>query len=171
MARTLTREGIQVYRFNWAIAVLVPIAALMLQASLPLRLSWFSIFDLPLLVTVFFAVSRRNQVAGTVTGCLIGLFQDALTHQPLGLFGIAKSIIGYGASSIGAKVDVENPGTRLILIFVAYLLHRGIFQLVARSMAQLPAPWSWAHELGAALANAVLAVGLFMVLDLAKQRG
>src|SRR4051794_32503212 len=87
-----------------------------------------------------------------------------------GLFGIAKSIVGYAASSIGVKVDVENPGSRLVMVFGFYLVHRGIYQLVGRNMAQLPLPWNWAHELGAALVNAVVAVVLFALLDRTKQR-
>jgi rod shape-determining protein MreD len=167
----VSREGIEVHRFGLPAAIIVPLLAVMLQASLQLRFAFFSIFDLPLLVTIFFGVARRNQIIGTLTGCAIGLFQDALTQLPLGLFGIAKSVIGYGASSIGVKVDVENPGSRLLMTFAFYLVHRGLYQLVARNMAQLPRPWSWPHELGAALANALLAVVLFYFLDKLKQRG
>jgi len=168
--RTLSREGIEVHRFSIAAAIGIPFLAIFIQASFPLRAQWFTIFDLPLLVTIFFAVARRSPILGTITGCLIGLFQDGLTHQPLGIFGIAKTVVGYAASSIGVKVDVENPGSRLIMTFGFYLVHRGIYQLVARSMARLPVPWDWGHELGAALANAFLSVVLFALLDRLKQR-
>lgn len=143
----------------------------MLQASIPLRFPAFSAIDLPLLITIFFAVARRNQIAGTITGCVIGLFQDSLTHQPLGLFGIAKTVIGYAASSIGVRIDVENPGSRLIMTFVFYLLHRGIYTLMARNLARMTVGWSWGYELGAAFANAALAMVLFLLLDRLRQRG
>src|SRR3954470_16220535 len=112
--RSLSREGIEVFRFSPFATVLIPLLALFLQASLPLRFSTFSMFNLPLLVVIFFAVARRSPIAGTVTGCVIGIAQDSLAyaHQPIGLFGISNSIIGYLASSIGVKVDVENPGSR-----------------------------------------------------------
>jgi rod shape-determining protein MreD len=169
--QSITREGIEVHRFSIIASVLIPLIAILLQASLPLRLSFFSVFDVPLLVTIFFAVARRNPLAGTVTGCLIGLAQDSLTyqHQPIGLFGISKTMVGYLASSIGVKVDVENPGSRLLMTFGFYLLHRGIYQAV-RNMARMPLEFNWGHELGAALSNAVLAVGLFLILDRYKQR-
>ena len=54
------------------------------------RFHFFSLFDLPLLVVIFFAVARRSQVAGLVTGSVIGLLQDALTHQHIGIAGIAE---------------------------------------------------------------------------------
>ncbi len=170
--RTISREGIEVFRFGPVATVLIPLLALFLQASLPLRFSTLNIFDLPLLVVIFFSVARRSPMAGTLTGCIIGLAKDSLTyaHQPIGLFGISDSIVGYIASSIGVKIDVENPGSRLLMTFCFYLLSRGIYQ-VLRNMAKQPIDFNWGHELGAALVNAVLAVGLFMVLDRYKQRG
>lgn len=170
--RTISREGIEVFRFGPVATVLIPLLALFLQASLPLRFPTLNIFDLPLLVVIFFSVARRSPMAGTLTGCIIGLAKDSLTyaHQPIGLFGISDSIVGYIASSIGVKIDVENPGSRLLMTFCFYLLSRGIYQ-VLRNMAKQPIDFNWGHELGAALVNAVLAVGLFMVLDRYKQRG
>lgn len=171
MARSaIFREGVEVYRFSWVVSAGVPILALFLQWSLPLRLSFFTVFDLPLLATLYFAVARRNPIVGTAMGCAIGIAQDALTHQPLGVFGIAKSLVGYAASSIGVKVDVENPLSRVLMVFAFYLAHRAVYQQVGKNMAQLPLPWSWTHELGAALANALLAMVLFFFLDRLKQR-
>jgi len=68
-----SREQFEVYRFNWIVAILVPLMALLLQAYLPLRLPFFDLFDLPLLVTIYFGVARRNQLTGMATGCIIGL--------------------------------------------------------------------------------------------------
>src|SRR5206468_3102120 len=80
----------EVYRFSLPVAILIPLGAVFLQAFLPIRMSFFSLFDLPLLVTIFFAVARRSQVSGMLTGALIGLLQDSLAHQPIGLYGISK---------------------------------------------------------------------------------
>lgn len=172
MARTgVSREGIEVHRFHPVAVVITCILALLLQASIPLRLKWFSMFDLPLLITIFFAVARRNPMFGTVLGCAMGIAQDGLTYMPIGLFGIAKSVIGYAASSIGVRIDVENPGSRLLMTFGFYLLHRGIYQWVGSGMARVPGlEFAWASELGAALANSLLAVVLFMGLDRLKIR-
>jgi uncharacterized membrane protein len=41
---------------------------------------------------------------------------------------------------------------------------------VARGMVGLTLQWSWPRELGSGLANAVVAVGLFALLDRFKQR-
>jgi len=108
-------EQVEVYRFNWPITIGVPATALFLQAWLPRHLSFFAMLDLPLLVTIFFGISRRNPVSGLLTGGVIGVFQDALTSLPIGINGIAKTVVGYGASSLGVKLDVENAGARLLV--------------------------------------------------------
>ncbi|HUK24422.1 MAG TPA: rod shape-determining protein MreD [Terriglobales bacterium] len=163
-------EQVEVYRFSLPVAILVPLVAIFLQAFLPARLHFFSIFDLPLLVTIFFAVARRSPVAGLLTGAAIGLAQDALTHRPLGLYGIAKTVVGYGASSLGVKLDVENPGARFLVTLFFYVVHEVVYFTVAQGLVGQKLAWSWPHELGSAFANAALAVPLFFLLDRFKQR-
>lgn len=163
-------EQTEVYRFSLPVTILVPLIAVFLQAFLPSRMPFFSIFDLPLVVTIFFAVARRSQVSGILTGALIGLLQDSLTHRPIGLYGIAKTVVGYGASSLGVKLDVENIGARFLLTLVFCMAHEAIYFSVARGLVGQSMGWNWWHELGSALANALLAVALFAVLDRFKQR-
>lgn len=165
-----SREEIEVYRFSPLVAVGVPLLAIFLQAFLPMRFNFLSTFDLPLLVTIFFAVARRNPVSGLITGCLIGLVQDALTAKMIGVYGISKTIVGYVASSLGVRIDVENPGSRLILTFVFYLLHRVVYLTVQRGLVDESLNAEWMYHLGAALANGLLAIVLFAALDRFKQR-
>jgi rod shape-determining protein MreD len=162
---------VQVQRFTLPVSVGLPLAAIILQAYLPKYLHFLSILDLPLLVTIFFAVARRNQLSGLLTGGVIGIMQDSLTSQLIGLFGIAKTVIGYLASSIGVKLDVENPGSRFLMTFAFYVLHSAIFYVVARGLAnQMTVQLRWGHLLLAALVNAFVAVPLFAALDMFKQR-
>ena len=84
-----SREQIEVYRFSLPVAVFAPLLAIFLQAFIPRIIPFFSTyFDLPLLVTIFFAMARRNPVTGLLTGAAIGLAQDALGSHPIGLYGI-----------------------------------------------------------------------------------
>ena len=167
---TVSREQIEVYRFPVAVAVAVPLAALLLQRFLPLYFPWLAMFDLPLLVTIYFGMARRNQISGLLTGGVIGLMQDSLTHQPIGLYGIAKTVVGYGASSLGVKIDVENPGSRMLVTFGFYLLHQVIYFAVARGLAGEVMFWRWGHQAIAAVANAVLGLLLYTALDRLRQR-
>lgn len=172
MALTYTSgEQVEVYRFGIPATILIPLTAIFLQAYLPRGpLHFLTIFDLPLLVTISFAIARRSQMAGIFTGALIGIFQDALTHQPIGLYGISKTVIGFLASSLGIKLDVENAGARLLLTLVFYVVHEVIYFTIARGLVSLHLEWSWTHELGSAVANAVLGVFLYAMLDRLKQR-
>lgn len=165
-----SQDQIEVYRFSIPTAILVPLAALFLQAFVPLRFPGFGMLDLPLLVVIFFAVARRSQVSGLLTGAVIGLLQDSLTHQPIGLYGISKTVVGFGASSLGVKIDVENIGARFLGSALFYLVHQVIYFVVARGMVQLNLRWSWSHEMLAALLNGLVAVFLFIGLDRLKQR-
>jgi len=165
-----SQEQVEVYRFHPAVAIGLPLVALFLQAFLPWQAHFFALFDLPLLVVIFFAVARRNPVAGLLTGSLIGLLQDSLTHHPIGIYGIAKTVVGYGASSLGAKLDVDNVGARFLVTLFFYIVHQIVYFTVARGLVKLTVQWSWGHELGAALLNAATAAVVFTVLDKFKQR-
>ena len=164
-------EQVEVYRFSIPVAIGVPLLALFLQEVIPLRFPSFAVYvDLPLLVTIFFAMARRSPIAGLFTGAIIGLVQDMLGHNPIGIYGIAKTVVGYGASSLGVKLDVENAGARFLVTLGFYLVHSAVYFTVARVLINMTQTWSWPHGVLAGLVNAVLGVMLYFVLDKFKQR-
>src|SRR5437868_1288128 len=95
----MSRREAEQQSFNLLATVLIPVVAMLLQVLLPRISSRLAIVDLPLIVTLFFAVSRRSPIAGTTTGAAIGLLQDLLSGMPVGVNGMAKSIVGYAAAS------------------------------------------------------------------------
>ena len=163
-------EQVEVYRFSIPATILVPLAAVFLQAWLPLRIHFFTVFDLPLLVVIGFATARRSPLAGLVTGALIGILQDALTIHQIGLYGISKTVVGFGASSLGIKLDVENAGSRFLLTIFFYVVHEVVYFMIARGLVGLHMAWSWPHEFLSGVANALLGVFVFLLLDRVKQR-
>jgi rod shape-determining protein MreD len=165
-----SREEIDVHRFSWGTSVGIPLLAIFLQIFLPVRIGFLAIFDLPLLVTIFFAVARRKPITGLLTGALIGTVQDAFTSQPIGLNGIAKTMIGYLASSLGVRLDVENPGSRFLMTFAFYLVHRLIYTVIDTGLVGASEPQNWGHLLFCAVCNGALAIPLFALLDRFKQR-
>jgi rod shape-determining protein MreD len=159
---------VDVYRFSIPVTIGVPLLALFVQASLPRSFAVY--FDLPLLVTIFFAMARRSPVAGLFTGAVIGLAQDMLGSNPIGIYGIAKTVVGYGASSLGVKLDVENAGARFLVTLGFYLVHSAVYFSVAHLLVNMTQTWSWSRGILAGVANAFLSVALFFVLDKFKQR-
>lgn len=165
-----SRDQVEVYRFSWLLSVGLPLLMVGLQAFMPVRWHFFRVFDFGLLLTIFFAVSRRSQVSGTLTGAAIGLLQDGLTHTPFGVFGIAKTLVGYGASSIGIRIDVENPGSRFLLAFLFYGIHQAVFMAIEYELMGQSVQFNLGHEAGAAVANSVMAVFFFALLNRFKIR-
>jgi len=165
-----SRRELEEHSFSPAVTVLVPVAAIVLQVLLS-KLYWrFSMLDLPLIVAIFFAVSKRSPAVGTLTGAAIGLLQDALTGRPIGVNGMAKSIIGYIAASIGIQVDVDNLTTRILMNFVFSILNSVILFLIDRRLLGLTQlHLQWVHEGLRALANAAVAVPVFLLLDMTKR--
>jgi len=164
-------EQVEVYRFSLPVTIGVPLAALIVQAYVPKYFPGFAKYvDLPLLVTIFFAMARRNPVAGLFTGAIIGLMQDMLGSGEIGIYGIAKTVVGYGASSLGVKLDVENAGARLLVTLGFYLVHSAVYFAVARGLVNSTQPWSWGPGMLAGLVNAFLGVFLYFLLDRFKQR-
>lgn len=163
-----SREEIEVHRFSWPVSIGIPLLALFLQVYL--RIGLLSILDLPLLVTIFFAVARRRPIAGLITGAIIGTLQDAWTGHPIGLFGIAKTIVGYLGSSLGVKLDVDNPGSRFLMTFAFVLIHRFIYMAINLLLVGGSESWNWGHTMLSALANGLAAVVLFLFLDKLKLR-
>ena len=166
-----SRRELEEHSFPPAVTLLVPVAAIVLQVLLS-KLYWrFSILDLPLIVAIFFSVSRRNPAAGTLTGAAIGLAQDALTGRPIGVNGMAKSVIGYIAASIGVQVDVENLTTRIFINFGFFLLNSFlIFLINRRLLGNADFHILWLHELIRAAINTAVALPIFFLLDNTKRR-
>lgn len=159
------------YVFHPAVTILVPVAAVLLQSMLPILWHRLVILDLPLIVTIFFALSRRSPIAGTITGAVIGLFQDGLTGLPFGTNGIAKAIIGYMAASVGFAVDVDNIVNRLVLTAIFCLLQSGILFVIQKFLVADPyVHMRIFYELIGAPINAGLAVPIFVMLDRFRHR-
>lgn len=166
-----SRRELEEYHFNPFVVIAVPIALIVLQAFLPKVFPRLLILDLPLIAVIFFAVGRRNPIFGALTGSAIGLLQDALTGQPIGVNGIAKSVIGYAASSIGVQVDVENFLTRVLMNFGFCILQSILLFFINRILLGRPEyHLLWFHELLRAGVNTLVALPLFLSLDHVKQR-
>jgi rod shape-determining protein MreD len=161
---------IEVHKFYSGAILVVTILALVLQALLPLYVPRAELLELPLLVTVYFGLSRRNPSMGLLLGMAIGLLQDSLSHKPLGLYGIAKTLVGYFASSIGGRIDTEHPISRFALTAVFFEVQQVAIALVKRLLLAQPEPL-FSVKIGiAAVVNGVVAVGLFLLLDRLRKR-
>ena len=164
------RRDLEVRRYPILVYAMTPLAALVLQAWLPRILGGFAWFDLPLVVTVYFALVQRIPIQGTLMGAGMGLFEDALTSHAIGVNGIAKTVVGFLASSIGTRIDVENHTIRLLLTFLLSILCSAIYVFIYRVLLGLELEWNWLAELMKSVGNVAIAAVLFPLLDRAQIR-
>jgi rod shape-determining protein MreD len=159
------RRDIEIHRYPILAYGLVPLVALVLQAWLPRVMEPYAWFDLPLVVTVYFALGRRSPIQGTLMGAAMGLFEDALTHHAIGVNGIAKTVVGFLAASVGVRIDVENYTIRLALTFLLSLLSSALVVFVSRYLLGLELEWRWYTVIYTAIGNSLFALVLFPLLD------
>jgi len=159
------RRELGIRRYPMLVYILAPLVAVVLQAFLPRLFAGHAWFDLPLVVTVYFALVRRDPIQGTLMGSALGLFEDALTQHAIGINGVAKTVVGFLAGSVGVRIDVENRTIRLALTFLLSLLASVIYLFIYRMLLGLDIEWSWLAEAIKAVVNTAIALVLFQVLD------
>jgi rod shape-determining protein MreD len=164
------RRDLEIRRYPLYVYALVPLAALVLQAWLPRLLGRFAYMDLPLLVTIYFALNRRSPIHGTVLGAVLGMAQDGLTQGAIGIHGIANTVCGFLAASIGIRIVVDNNIIRMVLNFAFTLLSSAIVVFIARILLGLDWQSNWVDELLRAGGNALIGVVLFPLLDRTQVR-
>ncbi len=164
-ARAEIEPRLEVHTFRRGAVVGTAFLALLLQAFLPVYVGKADLLRLPLLVTLYFGLSRRNPARGLLQGMVIGMAQDGLSGTPIGLFGIALTLVGYLASTIGGRLDVEHPYSRFFLAFLAFYFHHLVHALTRRWLLGEHEALFSLVLLAASLVNALLAVPLFHLLD------
>jgi rod shape-determining protein MreD len=167
--RLLVDDARQLRRTKYPIWVFfaAPLLALLIQIYLPLfeTLKFISKIELPLLVTIYFALMRRSQIRGLSIGMVLGLAQDSLLSQRIGMFGICKTLVGYLSASIGMQFDVEHAFVRLVLCFVFYVFHQFLYWVLQRALLDQPVIFDVQTELVLGAINAAIGVALFHFLD------
>src|SRR6202051_3380062 len=158
-------QHIEVHKYYAGTVLAVVVLALALEALLPVYFRSAAILELPLLITIYFGLSRRNPSSGLLLGMVIGLAQDSLGHTPFGMYGIAKTVVGFAASSFGSRIDVEHPVSRFLLTLAFFPLHNFVFVVTGRVLLAQQEPLMTRAVLISSLANSALAVVLFPLLD------
>jgi rod shape-determining protein MreD len=152
-------------KFRAWVLLAVPLAALLFQISVPRFFQILGFLDMPLLVVIYFSLMWRSQLSGLAIGALIGLAQDSLSHDPLGMFGIDKTLVGYFAASVGVRLDVDNTFLRLVLSFFFYMFHQCLYWVMARALLGQQPAFEGQRWLVLGLLNAVVGISLYHFLD------
>lgn len=158
-------QRVEVHKFYTGVVTGAVVVALLLEAFLRATFRWADLIELPLLVTIYFALSRRNPSGGLMLGMVIGLLQDSLSHTPIGFYGISKTLVGFMASSLGSRIDLEHPLSRFVITAFFVCFHNSVLVLMARVLIAQQQPYLTARLLAACVVNSLLAIALFPLLD------
>jgi rod shape-determining protein MreD len=150
--------------------VLVPFLAILFQVYFTRLFDFLKYLELPLLVTIYFALTRRQPISGALFGAAVGMVQDSLSQQPIGMYGIVKTLVGYFAASVSMRFDVENPVLIGILSFFFYFFHAFFFWVLDRALLGHLTVFDPQQTFVYALLNAAVALPLFHLLDKLKAR-
>jgi rod shape-determining protein MreD len=120
--------------------------------------------DLVLIVVVYVGI-KSGPVTGTVAGTVAGLIQDALSGGILGIYGLAKTLVGFLSGLLGTQFIVTAPLPRFLLLVVATALHAAIFIGLNRLLSLLEVSADYASVVGQSFGNAFVGVVAFQVIE------
>ena len=152
-------------RYRAWVLFAVPVAALLFQISVPRFFQFVGFLDMPLLIVVYFSLMWRSQLKGLAIGTVMGLAQDSLSHDPLGMFGIDKTLVGYFAASVGVRLDVDNALLRLLLTMFFYLFHQCLYWVMDHALLGRQSVFEGQRWLLLAFLNAIVGISLYHFLD------
>ena len=109
-----------------AAVLLILAAAITLQTTFARFFVGRMTVDLVLVAVVYVALSF-GPVAGLLGGSAAGLAQDALAGGIIGIGGLAKTIVGFVAGTIGSQFIVSSALPRFVMFFVASIVHTACF--------------------------------------------
>jgi hypothetical protein len=86
------------------------------------------------------------------------------------MYGIAKTCVGYVASSVGARIDTEHPISRFGLVFILFHFHQVVLAITERVLLAHSMPMFTLRLLLDSLVTAGVGVVLFALLDRLRRR-
>lgn len=159
----------RIVRLKPAVMVLVPLIAILFQVYVPRFFQYLGYLELPLLVTVYYALMRRQPIPGLLFGAIVGLGQDSLNQHPIGMYGIVKTLVGYFAASVSMRFDVDNPIFQFLLGLFFFFFHQFFYWVESRALLGQQIDFNVQQTFLFGLLNAAVALPLFMVLDRMKE--
>jgi rod shape-determining protein MreD len=157
-------------RFQVVALLLITLVAIIGKFYLPRLLPHTEWLELPLLLTVYFGLIRRNQIAALFFGAFVGLAEDSLSpaNIPIGMYGITKTLVGYFSASVSLRFNVESSGMRLVLCLFFYFFHAFFYWIMRRALLGQLIPFNPQDTLVHGVLNAFVALPLFAILDRMK---
>jgi rod shape-determining protein MreD len=148
-------------RVAWIL--LATAVAVALQTTLDRWLATGAV-DLVLVVVVYNALAS-GQVTGLLTGAFAGLVQDALSGGVIGMAGLSKTVVGFLTGIVGTQFIVTHSASRFVVFFLATIVNAAVFMGLYELLGLRQFGTPLAAVAGQGLANAVIGVLAFKVVE------
>ncbi len=148
-----------------AAVILALVGALTLQTTLSGMLTGGAIAVNLVLVAVVFLALSYGAVTGTLVGMIGGLAQDALAGGIVGLGGMTKTVIGFFVGVLGAQFNLSTTVPRLVMFVAATVAHHMVFEGLHALIGGRPFSLQWSAVLIQALANALIGIVAFFIVE------
>ncbi|MBV9304145.1 MAG: rod shape-determining protein MreD [Acidobacteriaceae bacterium] len=160
-------------RFQFPALLAITLVAIIIKFYLPRLIPHTEWLELPLLLTVYFGLMRRNQLASLLFGAFVGLAEDSLSpaNIPIGMYGIAKTLVGYFAAAVSQRFNVESTLIRVVLSFFFYFFHAFFYWIMRRALLGQIVPFDPQETFVHGALNAAVAIPLFLILDRMRLAG
>jgi rod shape-determining protein MreD len=122
------------------------------------------LFDLVLVAVVYAALSW-GPIAGILAGTVGGLLQDMLSGGIIGVGGLAKTLVGFAAGTVGAQFIVTRLRERLLVVAAASVAHRLVILAVYGLIDQRWPIFPWAAMLSETVVNGAFALVVFQAVE------
>ena len=149
-----------------AVVVAAITVALVLQTTLARFVMRGTVAVDLILVAVVYVSLISGPMTGILSGAAAGLAQDALSSGLLGIGGMAKTVVGFLAGTIGSQFIVTQPLPRFVVFVFATIIHAAISigLYLVLDLRQFGSPYAAVG--GQALGNAVVGVLAFQLTEL-----
>lgn len=165
---TTIKETSPAGKYRWAVLCAIPAAAVLFQVYVPRFFEYLSFLEVPVMVTIYFSLLWRSEIAAIGYGAAVGLLQDSLSHHPLGMFGIVKTLVGYMTAFLSLRFDIDNTAVRFGLTLLLYFFHQTLYWILTRALLGENTDFAFGRVLLTGLLNALVAVPFFGLLDRLK---
>jgi len=153
----------------WVISLFI-IVSVLVQSKLPLWVAQASWLDLPLLVTIYFGLSYRDSIRGMSIGVIAGLLHDTLSHGPIGMNGMTKTLIGFFASSVSGRIEVDHAVIRVTALVLFSVVNLGLFAALEKLFFASRFSWAHYHFVFTPLLNVAVGFPVFLLGDRLRKK-
>ena len=118
-----------------------------------------------LLVLVIYVAAHSDPLKGDAVGTLFGMVQDYLVGVPVGLNGLSKTIIAFGASYLNRWASADLGSLRILFIALLAIMDRAIILATLFLLGLQVSPLRPAEILSSAVLTGVVGEVFFRLYD------